>query len=122
MENNITNLKTLIGDASKTVLTDDQLDEFIAEAENVYRAASKACFALSAYYAHKASMSVDIISFQYTQRANSFRDLAKEYSSQADSFVDTTESSSAEFIYVPQAHRNVVFEKNMFVNGGRRCH
>jgi hypothetical protein len=122
MENNLTNIKTLIGDAAKTVLTDDQLNEFIAEAENVYRAASKALFVISAHYAHKASMSIDIVSFQYTARANAFRELAKEYSAQADTYIDISESNSAEFIYVHPAHRDVVFSKNMFTNGGRRCH
>lgn len=119
MDNTITNMKMLLGGAVKValILTDTELNEFLANSDNVYRSSSRAAFAIAAYYTHKASMSVDVLSFQYTARANAFRDLAIQLGYQADQY---TTVDGSEFIFASaDADGNSVddsiFHKNMFV-------
>jgi len=118
MENNdITNMKILLGGSAKValILSDVELTKFLYNADNVYRAASRAAFAITAYYTHLASKTIDVLSLQNTQRANAFRELAIELGRQADQYTNT---SDAVFVFCDTDddpnNDESIFSKNMF--------
>jgi len=122
MDNDLTNLKMLLGGADKVegILSDGELTEFINESTNVYRAASRAAFAITAYYTHQATVTVDILSTQNTARANAFRELAIELGKQADSYTDASDESDVSFVYIRPDKRHQTFIKKRFDNGYQR--
>lgn len=119
LDNTTTDMKILLGGSSKValILSDVELAKFIINSDNVYRSASRAAFAIAAFYTHKASMSIDVLSFQYTSRANAFRELAIELGKQADNYVGAT---SFDFGYIEPITENQtdnsesIFHKKMF--------
>jgi len=117
MEMTLTNIKILLGGslAVSKILTDDELQTFLDDEINVYKAASKAAFAITAYFTHKASNSIDVISIQHTARANAFRELAKELNILGDNY---SGNASGEFVYVDpdtdEKNDEPVFSMDMF--------
>lgn len=120
MDNTIANMKILLGGAAKveTILSDIELTDFLINSINVYRSASRAGFAIAAYYAHKASQTIDVLTVQNTQRATEWRNLAVELGKQADNYTDSTDLT---IVYCePQINTgedsDSVFSKHMFEN------
>ena len=118
MDNTLANIKVLLGGASKVsvILSDGELTEFIDEASNVYQAASKAAFAITAYYTHLASKTIDVLSIQNTARANAFRELAIELDRQGMNYSDNTDTGKFVFCDNDDNDDNdePVFSRDMF--------
>ena len=119
MDNTVEDIKILLGGATKvaTILTDLELAKFIINSDNVYRSASRAAFAITGYYTHLASKTIDVLSLQNTQRANAFRELAIELGKQAEQYTTTT---GANFVFCDTdditTNDESIFSKDMFTN------
>ena len=117
MDNTIANVKVLLGGATKvgTILSDVELTALLES--NVYKSASKAAFAITAFYTHKASQTIDVLSIQNTARANAFRELAIEYDRIGKDYSD--DSDTGKFVLVDTDDDNTnnepIFKRDMFI-------
>ena len=116
MDNTIANVKVLLGGATKVsaILSDAELTTLLES--NVYKSASKAAFAITAYYTHLASKTIDVLSIQNTARANAFRELAIEFDRLGKDYSD--DNDSGKFVLVDTDNDNTndepVFKLDMF--------
>lgn len=97
-------VRLYIGDTDSTdaLMQDEEIQVFLDQYDNLYRAAAFCARTISAKFARKADTKIESVSVSYSQKAKQYSDLAARLDSQANTSNDSTSGPSATGIKVSE--------------------